>query len=1505
MVKKITEQIPKRRRESRLLAAATALALSVLTVGDIPAVYAVDGDEGAAETVYYASDVIETQTSGYVSPISFFSLSDGTVELASGNAEKWIDRLSFDSSCSADLIAFYNSLVEWTDNDGTDDYLIEDASSEIVSLTMTTGETYNCIKLFATTANSTYVQNALRAVYDAFDRDHPEVFWLSGQTQFVWTTPDQGVTNTYYIALTGSNGYSIKSSDYTTASQIQADISARDSNVNTIMSGLSGSETVYEKVKYFDNWLTTHNEYNTLVANNQSGAPGSAWECISALEGKIGTEGPVCEGYSRAMKLLCDKASIPCVLVDGTANGGAHMWNNIQVDGSWYVTDVTWDDPTGGTSGAVSGVECTDYLLKGSDNSIFSNRTTANCASDGGVQFTNEPVPSTSDYTPSAVKTVISIAVKTKPSKMEYEIGDRFDPTGLVITVSYSDSSTDDVTYSTVNKDDFTFDPEPFNSAGAQTVTVTYGGKSATISGITVNKKTPTADDFTFTAPESTEYDGTAKEATVKANTGVSGMGTVTVYYCYGSNTPTTTAPTDAGTYTVKINVDEGATYSAANDITASGWTFTIDPFDISKCSVTLSPTEFTYNGSKQEPDIEVMHGENELSGSSDYSYNTDGPPGNGAAGDYTITIEGTGNYTGMIEKTYTINPATPVLEDSVTVSSGTVYNSTSVDDVTLSGTFKGVGAYLTKTIDGTLKFADTVTEFTVGTKNYDWVFTHDDPNYTTATGTVEITVLEDKPSSIEVTPPTKTSYTAGETFDPAGLAVKVIYASGADKSVTYSEATKGSFSFENTSMTYGTDGKQKVTVNYKEGTTTVSKDIEVTVSKAAPTVSAPTGLTATYGDTLGSVTLPSPDNGTWAWEGASQSVGNVGTNTFSATFTPDDTDYLSVTKEVSVTVSPKEITPTGATADNKDYDGTTTAKVSVTFDGLVSGVSFSLGTDYTAEGVFDNANAGTGKTVTVTVTLGNSELAKNYTLTSDTCTTTADINKINPTVTVPTTLTCSYKEGETPSLSNVALPAGWTWDNSAQPLNDGDNDCNATYTPADKTNYNKLHKTVTVNVVKTECTHVNTTTTYSPEDAKCGDTVTATVTCSDCGNVLSVTTTVMEHTWAASYTTVTEPDCTTPGMKHIVCTKCGAEKPGSETVIAALGHTGGEADCTHSAVCTRCGAEYGSPLGHSWSEGYSSDKNGHWQTCTRCGASSEVQSHVSGGAATATTPETCIVCGYEIAPAAGSGSSTDTPEPTPIIPAPTPTPSPTPGHDPSSPAGSGTGSGQSSASGPSVSGSGQKGWDSVSEAIADTPEGGTVTVDMNGSTALPKSVLNEIAGRDIDLVLKLNNGFVWSISGKDISEPKNISLGAKMNTDNIPDSAIDSISEGNKTIQFSLKYSGDFGFTTSISVPMGAKYNGKTANLFYYNPKTKSLEYVSCAAISGGKAELDFSHASDWAIVITDEPMYTAEDVTAGAGIYESSESVIPGAGSTAVIAVILPVIAAAAFILRKKLSK
>jgi len=97
------------------------------------------------------------------------------------------------------------------------------------------------------------------------------------------------------------------------------------------------------------------------------------------------------------------------------------------------------------------------------------------------VGSTTITITSTADLTKTAVINVVvgkaftGIAVTTPPNKVEYEIGEALDLTGLVVTATFSDGST-----SVVNANDFTVTGFDSSAEGEITLTVTYNGKSAT-----------------------------------------------------------------------------------------------------------------------------------------------------------------------------------------------------------------------------------------------------------------------------------------------------------------------------------------------------------------------------------------------------------------------------------------------------------------------------------------------------------------------------------------------------------------------------------------------------------------------------------------------------------------------------------------------------------------------------------------------------------------------------------------------------------------------------------------------------------------------------------------------------------------------------------------------------------------------------------------------------------------------------------------------------------------
>ena len=77
-------------------------------------------------------------------------------------------------------------------------------------------------------------------------------------------------------------------------------------------------------------------------------------------------------------------------------------------------------------------------------------------------------------------KTLTKIEVTTQPTKTTYTAGENFDPTGMVVTATYSDTTTSTIT-------DYTYSPSGALATTDTTVTITKDGKTATVA-ITVNQ---------------------------------------------------------------------------------------------------------------------------------------------------------------------------------------------------------------------------------------------------------------------------------------------------------------------------------------------------------------------------------------------------------------------------------------------------------------------------------------------------------------------------------------------------------------------------------------------------------------------------------------------------------------------------------------------------------------------------------------------------------------------------------------------------------------------------------------------------------------------------------------------------------------------------------------------------------------------------------------------------------------------------------------------------------
>lgn len=157
---------------------------------------------------------------------------------------------------------------------------------------------------------------------------------------------------------------------------------------------------------------------------------------------------------------------------------------------------------------------------------------------------------------------------------------------------------------------------------------------------------------------------------------------------------------------------------------------------------------------------------------------------------------------------------------------------------------------------------------------------------------------------------------------------------------------------------------------------------------------------------------------------------------------------------------------------------------------------------------------------------------------------------------------------------------------------------------------------------------------------------------------------------------------------------------------------------------------------------------------------------------------------------------------------------------------------------------------------IKSAKTGVTIKVDMDDATVVPKEILKQAQGKDVNVVLEMN-GYTWTINGKNIaaSDLQDINLEVTRNTNYIPSGIVSAIAGNNPVEQISLTYNGNFGFKADLTINVGKQYYGKYGNLYYYDSDGKMVLMNAGAIDKDGNVTLGFSHASEYAIVITDVP--------------------------------------------------
>ena len=491
--------------------------------------------------------------------------------------------------------------------------------------------------------------------------------------------------------------------------------------------------------------------------------------------------------------------------------------------------------------------------------------------------------------------------------------------------------------------------------AASANYTIVFTGAALTIAKAAITAVT--LDNTTLT------YTGTAQTVNVTAVK----AGTLDVpatAYTVSGNTQTT-----VGDYTVRVTANDDSNYSGYAEAQ-----FSIIPEGASTFDVSGIEDSYVYTGSEIRPVPTVKEGATVLTENTDYTL---AYTGNVNVGTATITVTGIGGYSGTKTVTFAITPKPVyVVADAKEKTYGEADPALTYTVTGLVGTDALTGDLARETGENAGTYA--IKQGTIAASaNYTIVFTGATLTINKAAGSISyaVTSISDKTfgDPAFTNPLTKTGdgtvtyasdNTAVVTVDATTGEVTIIGNGSATITATVTDGTNYTYATKTAAYIIGVgtaDMSGYITAKGYTGTYDgAAHDISVTVTTL-------TGATVKFGTTAGTYDLT-----------ASPTYINAGT--YTVYYQVTRTDYTTVTGSANVTIGEREVTVSGITAHDKNYDGTTVATLvlgNAEFDGIIPGDILTI----TATGEFEDAEAGTNKTVYISgLTLGGASI-NNYIL--------------------------------------------------------------------------------------------------------------------------------------------------------------------------------------------------------------------------------------------------------------------------------------------------------------------------------------------------------------------------------------------------------------------------------------------------------------------------------------------------------------------------------------------
>jgi len=153
--------------------------------------------------------------------------------------------------------------------------------------------------------------------------DHPELFYLA---------------NSYKYSSAGEYVYSYYPVYMYSSAEMAAAKQEFDALLDALMAHAPRFATDFEELLYYHDYIVANFEYDTDY---------QIYDAYNMLKQRKG----VCQAYTMLYASILDRLGIENTAA--LSDGMNHVWNVVLLDGEWFFTDLTWDDPIADEKGRV------------------------------------------------------------------------------------------------------------------------------------------------------------------------------------------------------------------------------------------------------------------------------------------------------------------------------------------------------------------------------------------------------------------------------------------------------------------------------------------------------------------------------------------------------------------------------------------------------------------------------------------------------------------------------------------------------------------------------------------------------------------------------------------------------------------------------------------------------------------------------------------------------------------------------------------------------------------------------------------------------------------------------------------------------------------------------------------------------------------------------------------------------------------------------------------------